>query len=123
MTKFLEIVLDKFINDQSAQNGKTGWKEPPKKLTEKITESHKIYIKETCDICDNLFNNLTRSCNNTSIVIYNESGFLDDKFRIYKKIIDQKIYEVYESRIKTSMYMNISINNDMPKLLKVTLFL
>lgn len=126
MPKILEITLDKLISNQSIQNGKTGWKEPSKKLSEKTEETYRVIINEACSLCDNLLEqNINQSIFSNSvdsIIIYNEEqGFLTDSFTIFEKIINQKISEVFESRVRTSMCMNISIQNEMPKLLKAVL--
>jgi hypothetical protein len=99
---YLEITVDSYTSTHTQQS--TGWREPSKKLQIVGLETHKIYIE-----------NVNVNINKEDI-----SDFSD--YSQFQDIIDKKILEIYEIRVKTSMYMNISISSKLPVLLGVKLF-
>jgi hypothetical protein len=122
---FLEITVDNLINNQNLQNNKSGWREPSKKLTETILETHKIHLENLCNICKDSIHCYPFLINNVdkAIIIYENDDYLKDEYKVFENIIQKEIYKIYESRVKTSIYMNLSISSKLPKLLCVKLFI
>lgn len=98
---YLEITVDSYTSAQTSEQSSTGWREPSKKVRVVGSETHKIYIENV-----------------------NEEDIRDDSdYKQFQDIIDKKILEIYEIRVKTSMCMNISISSKLPVLLGVKLIL
>jgi hypothetical protein len=114
---FLEIRVDKLVDITVEQHGKSGWREPTKKKTEMSSETYKIYIENVYDI-----QGQGQGQGQNFIDIYSH-GSLKDEYKQFQNLIDKKIFEIYEIRCKTSMYMNTGISSELPKLMEVKLFL